>query len=188
MRINSIQESEAVGQLSELYSSIAGARGGVSDVLKLHSLLPETLKDHFELYKTLMFGLRETKISRKQLELIAVTVSACNKCTYCIAHHSVPLKQILKNDELLKAIQVVDLTVLKSELDPLDYYFVLFAEKLTLKPYEVSDDDIGKLRGSGCSDEQILHVTLVINYFNFVNRNVLALGVELEPDHETKCR
>jgi hypothetical protein len=29
---------------------------------------------------------------------------------------------------------------------------------------------------------------LVINYFNFVNRNVLALGVELEPDHETKCR
>ena len=32
------------------------------------------------------------------------------------------------------------------------------------------------------SDREILDATLVISYFNFVNRNVLALGVELEED------
>jgi len=40
------------------------------------------------------------------------------------------------------------------------------------------DSDIIKIRESGLSDTAILDATLVVAYFNFVNRIVLALGVE----------
>jgi len=38
------------------------------------------------------------------------------------------------------------------------------------------------LRNAGFSDSAILDTGLVISYFNFVNRMVLSLGVELEED------
>ena len=52
-----------------------------------------------------------------------------------------------------------------------------FAEKLTLNPGEMNENDIEKLRKTGFSDEEILSITLITNYFNFVNRNANALGV-----------
>lgn len=39
-----------------------------------------------------------------------------------------------------------------------------------------------ELRQYGLSDSAILDATLVVSYFNFVNRMVLNLGVELEED------
>jgi alkylhydroperoxidase family enzyme len=41
---------------------------------------------------------------------------------------------------------------------------------------------VEKLRELGASDRAILDADLVIAYFNFVNRLVLGLGVELEDD------
>lgn len=38
------------------------------------------------------------------------------------------------------------------------------------------------LRAQGPSDRAILDATRVVSYFNFVNRMVLGLGVELETD------
>ncbi len=38
------------------------------------------------------------------------------------------------------------------------------------------------LRAVGLSDAAILDATLVISYFNFVNRIVLSLGVDIEQD------
>jgi alkylhydroperoxidase family enzyme len=40
------------------------------------------------------------------------------------------------------------------------------------------------LKTKGFSDREILDATLVIAYFNFVNRIVLSLGVHLEEDTE----
>ena len=51
------------------------------------------------------------------------------------------------------------------------------AEKLTTNPHQVSADDVQKLRDLGLSDSDILDITLVTAYFNFVNRIALGLGV-----------
>lgn len=156
--------------------------------MTIHSLLPKTMKDHFKLYYTLMFDQRQTGITRKQLEMIAVTVSTTNKCNYCVAHHSVPLAHFLKDNTILKALQNYDLDILEKSLSAEDYNLIRLAEKLTRSPYDTSPEDINLLRENGFNDEQILHVVLVINYFNFVNRNVLALGVEIESDFEKVCK
>lgn len=58
-----------------------------------------------------------------------------------------------------------------------------FAIHLTKHPAAHEQDDYTpKLKELGLTDEAILDVVLVTGYFNFVNRLVLALGVELE-DH-----
>ncbi|WP_373524530.1 hypothetical protein [Aquiflexum sp.] len=38
------------------------------------------------------------------------------------------------------------------------------------------------MKASGADDRSILDATLVIGYFNFVNRIILGLGVNLEED------
>jgi alkylhydroperoxidase family enzyme len=55
-----------------------------------------------------------------------------------------------------------------------------FAEKLTSEPSSCRERDIELLRKAGWSDGAILDTTLVISYFNFVNRIADGLGVELE--------
>lgn len=51
-----------------------------------------------------------------------------------------------------------------------------FAHQLTLQPGRFEEDhETNKLKDAGLSDSAILDATLVVAYFNFVNRNVLAL-------------
>ncbi|NOZ74448.1 MAG: peroxidase-related enzyme [FCB group bacterium] len=187
-RIPMIDESAAPPQLKSIYTTIAGKRGGVANVLKIHSLLPQTMEDHFNLYKTLMFDLRATGIRRLLLEMIAVVVSSANQCQYCITHHSEPLRRLLKDDETLAALQRRDWKNLESRLPKESLDLLRLAEKLTLRPAAVQDADIENLRLQGYTNEQILQVILVICYFNFVNRSVLAFGLEVEPDFEATCR
>lgn len=57
-----------------------------------------------------------------------------------------------------------------------------YAEKLTLAPAAVTQDDINRLRQSGFSDAAILDICQVTGYFAFVNRLADGLGVELESE------
>jgi alkylhydroperoxidase family enzyme len=58
-----------------------------------------------------------------------------------------------------------------------------FAVKLTRKPSSCTDEDINVLRKAGWSDSAILDATLVVSYFNFVNRIAEGLGVSLEQEY-----
>lgn len=78
--IRMIDEEDAQGMLSELYEQVREPWGGVDNILKIHSLNPESLRGHFELYKTLMRG--RSDLSLVQREMIAVVVSAANQCHY----------------------------------------------------------------------------------------------------------
>ncbi len=78
--IKVIPEAEAGGELRQLYAQMTEPRGGVDNILKIHSLNPASLRAHFEFYKTLMRG--PSGLSRVQREMIAVVVSATNRCHY----------------------------------------------------------------------------------------------------------
>ena len=57
-----------------------------------------------------------------------------------------------------------------------------YAEKLTLRPSEMSADDLAPLRAAGLTDTDILDAVEVIAYFNYINRVADALGIDPEPD------
>jgi uncharacterized protein YciW len=56
-----------------------------------------------------------------------------------------------------------------------------YVDKLTRTPGTMSREDVDQLRGSGHSDQDILHIAEVAGYYAYVNRIADGLGVELEP-------
>jgi uncharacterized peroxidase-related enzyme len=55
-----------------------------------------------------------------------------------------------------------------------------FAEKLTLTPSQMSQEDIKSLRQHGYTDEDIHDITQIVAYFNYLNRIADALGIPPE--------
>ena len=78
--IDTINEGDANGSLKDQYEKLKDSRNGVDNILKIHSLNPESLDTHVRLYKTIMYG--KSPIRRVNREMIAVLVSSINQCHY----------------------------------------------------------------------------------------------------------
>jgi len=170
--IEEVEVSEADGKLAKMYAALIKQRGKVSNILKVHGLNPEAMGNHLDLYMTLMFG--KSGLSRAEREAIAVVVSANNDCEYCVNHHAEALRRYLDDEETVNLLMAADgLETLEPRLSNI----VRHAEKLTTAPAAMTESDLGELRAEGLSDNDILDLTLIVSYFNFVNRIALGLGV-----------
>jgi alkylhydroperoxidase family enzyme len=79
--IDVIPEDKAEGLLRELYEKEWDRQHNLVDnILKVHSLHPETLRAHIEVYRTVMYG--RSAITRPEREMIGVAISAINQCHY----------------------------------------------------------------------------------------------------------
>lgn len=78
--IKMIEESEAAGELKDIYESQRAQAGAVANILKIHSLAPKTLSAHLGLYAAVLHA--PGALSRPQREMIAVVVSSVNHCHY----------------------------------------------------------------------------------------------------------
>jgi len=175
--IEEIEVSEADGKLAEMYAQLMKQRGKVSNILKVHSLNPAAMGDHLDLYVTLMFG--KSGLSRLEREAIAVVVSANNDCAYCVNHHAESLRHYIDDEDALAMLMTADgLETLEPRLSNI----VRHAEKLTTAPGAMTEIDLGELRAVGLSDKDILDLTMIVGYFNFVNRIAVGLGVEFSDD------
>ncbi len=175
--IEEIEIEDADGELAELYDVLVKKRGKISNILKVHSLNHKAMGNHLDLYMTLMFG--KSGLSRLEREAIAVVVSAANECAYCVNHHAESLRHYLDDEETLELLAAADgLETLEPRLSNI----VRHAEKLTTAPGAMTESDLGELRAVGLSDRDILDLTLITGYFNFVNRLAVGLGVEFSHD------
>ncbi|MDG6228765.1 MAG: peroxidase-related enzyme [Candidatus Thermoplasmatota archaeon] len=174
--ISIIDEQDAKDELKEIYQTLVQKRGNISNILKVHSLHPTAMKNHLDLYLSLMFN--KSDLKREDKELIAVIVSSINHCEYCIRHHTDALRFYWKDE---KKIEDVLLKKEASDLlsDP-QKALVEFAVKLTKYPKNVNYEDVDRLKKNGFKDKDILEVVLISSYFNFVNRIALGLGVEVD--------
>ncbi len=57
---------------------------------------------------------------------------------------------------------------------------LIYVEKLTLRPWQMSKEDVVALREAGFEDAAILDINQVTSYYAYVNRLADGLGVELE--------
>ena len=175
--IQVVHEEQAQGRLREFYDKVVENRGKVANIFKVHSLNPDAMKAHMDLYLTIMYG--SSGLSRAQREMIAVAVSAANECEYCIVHHSAALGRYVRDGAFVKQLSL-DYT--NAPLSSKDRVMLGYAVKLTKNMTDVGEEDVQNLRDAGFADEEILSITLVVSYFNFVNRIVEGLGVKLEQE------
>lgn len=175
--IKQIDEENSENKLKEVYSNLMENRGKVSNIMKIHSLDPDSMKKHLDLYTSIMFNSKG--LNREERELIAVVVSSLNGCSYCINHHAEALNNYWKDDAKIKLL----ISDYKSLDFPISTLAILnYAEKLTLTPSMVNEYDVQNLRIHDLTDEDILNINLIVSYFNFVNRIANGLGVEFSAE------
>jgi len=181
--IEIIDEKHAKGDLKDAYDHVEGKRGKISNIMRIHSLNPEAMKDHLDLYISVMFS--NSGLSRADRELLAIIVSRVNGCDYCVNHHSEALYHHWKDRGR------VDLA--KKDFRSLDlseriFRMLEYGEKLTKDPKLVGKEDVERLRDVGFSDRNILNINLIVSYFNFVNRISSGLGVDYTSEEMTGYR
>ncbi len=175
--IEVIPEEAATGELKALYEEIRQRRGKIADILAVQSLHPGALRAHLELYLQVMFS--RSGLSRAERELVAVVVSAANRCGYCVQHHAEALNAYWKDPErVARAVEDYRKLVLPERTRAL----LDHAVKLTRTPHQVTQADLQRLRALGWTDRDLLDLTLIVAYFNLVNRIALGLGVTSTPE------
>lgn len=180
--IKTVPYEQANGQLLKLYDRVKGPGDNVDNIMLAHSLRPHTLAGHMSLYKRVLHHPRN-EIDKWFLEAIGVLTSLLNSCEYCIEHHYQGLCRLL-NDQS-RASEIRDgLTTRdwQNIFDARESAALDYSTKLTEQPAAVSNDDIRALRRAGWSDGQILEINQVTAYFNYANRTVLGLGVDIGGD------
>lgn len=176
--VKTISLEEAEGKTKEIYDDIIQRRGQLSEVLCSTSLNPESVVKHLDLYMTIMFG--RSPLKRAQREMIAVIVSAGNDCEYCQIHHAIALNHFWKDDARVEQLRM-DYKALR-DLTAQEIMFCDYAYQLTKHPEKSTEKIIAQMKNIGIEDRAIVDATLVISYFNFVNRIVIGLGVNLADD------
>ena len=151
--------------------------GMIPNVLKAYALRPEKLRCFAKMYNELMLG--ESGLTKLEREMIAVTVSAANRCYYCLVAHGQAVRA-LSGDPQLGEIIVINYRV--ADLPPHQRAMLDFAWKLTLTPDQISDRDRDILSEQGLSDEDVFDLCDVAAFFNYTNR--VAHGVDMMPNPE----
>jgi uncharacterized peroxidase-related enzyme len=151
--------------------------GMVPNVILANASDNERLQTFVNFYNRLM--LKKGYLTKLEREMIAVVVSSCNKCFYCLIAHGAAVRQLSKNpilgDELMINYRAADLS--KREKLMLD-----FSAKLTEAPSNVTKLDRDLLRKEKFSEEEILEIIEVASFFNMTNR--IAIGTDMRPNAE----
>jgi uncharacterized peroxidase-related enzyme len=173
--IDIVDEDDADGRLAEVYDAIAGAE--IANILRVHSLAPDALYHHLKLYTAIMFD--GDGLSRAEREFVATIVSMENDCRYCVEHHSTALRKYWSDarvDSLLDTNSAHETFELSDRESALAHH----AARLTHDPSNIDESHLASLRAHDLNDVDLLNLTLVVAYFNFVNRIALGLGVDID--------
>lgn len=95
--------------------------------------------------------------------------------------HAHDLRVEAGESELAQALLASDWR--EAPLEEAEKALCAYAEKLTLRPQEMTEADVLQLREVGWSDREIHDACQVTAYFNYVNR--LADGLGVDPEEET---
>lgn len=173
-----ISYENATGRLLRLYDQCKNPDGSIDRVLKVHSLRPRTLYAHLSLYKATLHT-NPNELTYRERELIGTYTSLLNGCDYCVQHHKTGLGRELDDQELATELLNAAINLDSSILSEREIEILKYTKKLTLHPNTMKESDLLHLRNIGLSDKGILDLNQIISYFNYVNRTVNGLGVDI---------
>lgn len=151
--------------------------GMIPNVLQAYAFDIDKLNSFTALYNDLMLG--QSNLSKLEREMIAVVVSAVNKCFYCLTAHGAAVRE-LSGDPILGEQMVMNYRV--ADLEQKQRMMLDFAVKLTEAPEIIEEDDREALRAVGFSDRDIWDIASVAAFFNMTNR--VASSSDMRPNKE----
>ena len=118
-------------------------------------------------------------LSPRERELIALVVSAENRCEACVFAHAAALRGYSGDAEWVATIEV---NYRRAALNPRERALADYALAVTRAPAAVEPADLEALRAAGLPDLGIVEAAAVVAYFNLTNR--LNSGLGIHPNNE----
>ena len=180
--INMISDEDASKELKEVLDLARTPHGTVDNVMRVHSLRPNTMKGHVTLYRAALHDDANT-IPMWFQETVSSYVSILNDCAYSLENHwknaAHLINDIKKSESIEKALWS---RTPQDMFEGMELEMLRYAEKLTLRPSEMVQEDVLALKASGAGDGEILELNQIVGYFNYVNRLLNGLGVTTSGD------
>lgn len=178
--LNMPEEKELPEDMQTLFGKAKHALGEVPNVFRVFGLAPKHFMKWFKYYDYLMRNDNSDYdgVSPAEREMIAVVVSAENRCEYCLGSHTSYLRGHIKDP--VKA-ELLSHNYRRADLSTRERTMLDFAVKMTNESEKMSPDDLAILREEGFSDEAIFDIAQVVAMFNSTNRMANALG--WKPNH-----
>lgn len=151
--------------------------GFLPNVLAAYSFDETKLRAFIGMYNDLMMG--DSALSKLEREMVAVVVSAANRCYYCLTAHGQAVRE-MSGDPALGELLVMNWRAAK--VTKKQRAMLEFAHRLTVAPAETGDAERRALRRAGFDDRAIWDLCAVVGFFNMTNR--LATGTDMMPNEQ----
>jgi uncharacterized peroxidase-related enzyme len=149
--------------------------GFVPNVLMAYAFDMAKLSAFVGMYNDLM--LAPSGLSKLEREMIAVAVSAHNRCYYCLVAHGSAVRE-LSGDPPFGELMVMNYRA--ARLSKRERAMLDFAVKLTAEPWLVEEEDRERLRRAGFKERDIWDIAAVAGFFNMSNR--VASATDMRPN------
>jgi uncharacterized peroxidase-related enzyme len=145
-------------------------------LLDVFKAFPETNKPLIEFHEVLMRG--PSPFSEAERELIAAYVSGLNRCRYCRGVHTATTERLGTPEGTVGALlEEIDTALAPARMKPV----LSYAQKLTRAPDSVTRGDAEAVLAAGWDQTALYQTVAVTALFNYMNRLVEGLGIELDP-------
>jgi uncharacterized peroxidase-related enzyme len=170
-------------QMQAYFARCREKLGLVPNVLRAHAFDEAKLSAFIGIYNDLM--LAPSGLTKTEREMIAVAVSAENRCVYCLTAHGAALRELTGDPALA---EVIAQNWRAAPLPARQRAILAFAVKLTRAPAEMSEADRAALRDAGLSEREIWDTAAVAAFFNMSNRLAAAVEMQPNPDYHHAAR
>jgi uncharacterized peroxidase-related enzyme len=167
-RISIIEADKATPQVREIYENILRGKPGNIQKALAHRL--EMLKAFLTFYAS-----AGRSLDRKLYELIYLRISFINECRYCTQHHLASSKHVGLATEDWLALKAGNY----SRYENKERTALIYVEKLTRAPHEISQADFDELK-KHFAEPEIVDIHMLAGLANLTNRVTDPLGLELE--------
>jgi uncharacterized peroxidase-related enzyme len=170
-----LKPEELTPEMAAYFAKCEEKLGFVPNVLKAYAFAMPKLSAFVAMYNDLM--LAPSGLSKLEREMIAVAVSAHNRCYYCLVAHGAAVRQ-LSGDPPLGELMIMNYRA--ARLSGRERAMLDFAVKLTGEPWLMEEEDRARLRRAGFSDRDIWDIASVAGFFNMTNR--VASATDMRPN------
>lgn len=181
-RITPIQPTEATPEVKDLYKHLTASLGiEPNNFFKTMGRNPELLKPLIDFSEA---TLERGKLERRMKEWVILQIGRLHNCDYVYEAHKQALSRALMNEVLDDRRKPLD----TSSFAERDKLAIRYAGQITTN--SVDDEIFTELR-QAFTEEEIVELTVLAAYYNFICRVVNALGIEfdeiqfLEPQSRT---
>jgi uncharacterized peroxidase-related enzyme len=175
--------AEPTAAMAAYFQKCRDKIGFVPNVLQAYSHDMAKLEAFAAFYNDLM--LAPSGLSKLEREMIAVVVSAENRCFYCLVAHGAAVRQLSGKPELG---DMLAMNYRVAALSARERAMLDFAVLMTKASATIAESDRQALRDAGFSDRDIWDIAAVASFYNMSNRMASATDMRPNPEYHALAR